>query len=121
MKNIFFIIVLILFTSTIYAQKTHLPKIEQKGDLKEVTVYYDNGEIMQHGFYTESGKLHGGWESYNIDGTRKCVAFYDKGVKVGKWNYWMNGVQTNVVYDNNKIINIEKVDPGSEQVKNVRQ
>jgi antitoxin component YwqK of YwqJK toxin-antitoxin module len=117
MKNIFFIIFLILFTSTIYSQQTQIPKTEEKGDLKEVTIYYDNGGIMQHGFYTKSGKLHGGWESYNSDGTRKCVAFYNKGVKVGAWYYWNKGIQTKVVYDNNKIISVEKVNSDSISTK----
>ena len=117
MKNIFFIVLLILCTSTIYSQQTQLTKTEDKGDLKEVTIYYENGGIMQHGFYTKSGNLHGGWESYNIDGTRKCVAFYDKGVKVGTWYYWDKGIQTKVVYDNNKIISVEKVNSESNSTK----
>lgn len=119
MKKLFLLVfALVLFTTTTNAQKTNLPKTEKKGKLTEVTLYYDNGEIMQHGFYTKSGKLHGGWESYNANGTRKCVAFYDKGVKVGTWIYWNKGLKTNVVYDNNKIIKIEKVDPNVKDLKN---
>jgi antitoxin component YwqK of YwqJK toxin-antitoxin module len=118
MKNIFFIILLILCTSKIYSQQTQLPKTEEKGDLKEVTIFYENGEIMQHGFFTKSGKLHGGWESYNSDGTRKCVAFYNEGVKVGTWYYWDKGIQTKVIYDHNKIISVEKVNSDSISTKN---
>ena len=118
MKKAFFIATLLLFTSITFAQKTNLPKTEKKGTLTEVTLYYDNGEIMQHGFYAKSGKLHGGWESYNDDGTRKCIAFYDNGVKVGMWTYWDKGIKTNVIYNNNKIISIEKVDPDLKNPKN---
>lgn len=118
MKNILFIVTLVLFTSITYAQNTKLPKTEKKGDLTEVTIYYNNGEIMQHGSYNTAGKLHGQWYSYNEDGTRKCIAFYDYGAKVGTWIYWDKGTKTNVVYDNNKIISIEKVDPNLKSLNN---
>ncbi len=118
MKKTFFIATLLLFTSITFAQKTNLPKTEKKGKLTEVTLYYDNGKMMQHGFYAKSGKLHGGWESYNNDGTRKCVAFYNNGVKVGTWTYWDKGIKTNVVYNNNKIISIKKIDPDLKNYKN---
>ena len=111
MKNIILIIGLLLLSTTVFSQKTKAPKTEIKGDLTEITLYYDNGEIMQHGFYSKTGKLHGGWESYNNDGTRKCIAFYDNGVKVGAWTYWDKNTKTNVVYENNKIISIEKENP----------
>lgn len=120
MKKLLLIFVLGFFTATLYSQQTNLPKKEKKGDLTEITLYYDNGEIMQHGFYNELGELHGGWESYYMDGARKCVAFYDKGVKVGTWSFWNNGIQTNVVYVNNKIIGVEKIDPDSSN-KKIRQ
>ncbi|MFD1294834.1 nicotinic acid mononucleotide adenyltransferase [Lutibacter holmesii] len=111
MKNILFIIGLLLLSTTAFSQDSKTPKTEIKGDLTEITLYYDNGEIMQHGFYDKTGELHGGWESYNNDGTRKCVAFYDKGVKVGTWFYWNKGIKTKVIYENNVIKSIEEVTP----------
>lgn len=109
MKKIILISIFALFSLSLSAQNKHLPKTEKKGKLTEVTLYYDNGEIMQHGFYTKSGKLHGGWESYSENGSRKCVAFYDKGVKVGTWYYWNNKKVTKVIYDNNKIVLMEEL------------
>jgi len=109
MKKLLFIFGLLLFTSIIYSQNNKLQKTEIKGDLTEVTLYYENGTIMQHGFYTAEGKLHASWESYNQDGTRKCIATYNYGVKVGIWTYWNENKMTKVTYDNNKIIDIKEV------------
>lgn len=111
MKKFLFVISLILITTTGYTQNNNKPQTKKKGKLTEITLYYDNGKVMQHGFYSKYGKLHGGWESYNEDGSRKCIAFYDYGVKIGTWIYWNNSTKTNVIYDNNKIISIENVDP----------
>ncbi|MEN8124583.1 MAG: hypothetical protein ABFR32_05575 [Bacteroidota bacterium] len=110
MKNIYLILFLIFFTSNIFGQEKNR-KIEQVGDLFEVTIYYDNGQIMQHGFLSKNKKLHASWESYYEDGSRKCVAIYDNGVKVGTWFYYdIDKKKTKVIYDNNKIISAEKVD-----------
>lgn len=108
MKNLLVALMFIFFIPTLYSQNTNLPKTEAKGDLQEVTLYYENGAIMQHGFYTKDGKLHASWESYNLDGSRKCYATYNKGVKVGTWIYWTDTKITKIEYDNNKIVKIEE-------------
>jgi len=110
MKKIALLIILLITTSNIYSQNTTLKKIEVKGDLTEVTFYYKDGVIMQHGFYTKDGKLHASWESYNPDGSLKCYATYNYGLKVGVWIYWKEDKITKITYDNNKIIDIEEVD-----------
>lgn len=110
MKNILLVFVFLFFGSVVYSQNTNMPKTETKGDLQEVTLYYENGNIMQHGFYTKDGKLHASWESYNLDGTKKCYATYNYGVKVGVWTYWSDHKITKIEYDNNKIINITELD-----------
>ena len=110
MKNTFLFLAFLFFTSLLVAQNNNLQKTEIKGDLSEVTLYYEDGIIMQHGFYTEDGKLHASWESYNPDGSLKCYATYNYGVKVGVWTYWNEDKITKVTYDNNKIIDIEEVD-----------
>ena len=65
---------------------------------------------MQHGFYTKEGKLHGAWESYNLDGSKKCDATYNNGAKVGTWTYWNQGKITKIEYDNDKVVKIEEFD-----------
>ena len=107
------ILTLVLFISTIvsFSQNTELKTTEKKGDLLEVKLYYETGELMQHGFYTENGKLlHGSWESFQKDGSRQCVAFYDKGKKVGVWMYYKGNEITRVTYKDNKIIDVEKTE-----------
>ncbi len=110
MKKLYLILSFFLFSSILFAQKKKDMKVEQVGDIFEVTIYYDNGQIMQHGFLSKNEKLHASWESYNEDGSRKCIATYDKGVKVGTWFYYDKGKKTKVIYDNNKIILVEKLD-----------
>jgi len=74
---------------------------------------------MQHGFYTADSKLHASWESYNMDGSRKCVATYNYGIKVGVWTYYKDNKITKLTYDSNKIVNIEEFN-ANEKVKNIR-
>ena len=96
-------------TALVFSQERKNQKIEPIGDLFEVTIFYDDGSIMQHGFLTQDNKLHASWESYYPNGNRKCVAFYDKGEKVGTWYYWFMDKKTKVVYDNNKIVEVEEL------------
>ena len=64
---------------------------------------------MQHGFLTKENQLHASWESYYENGNRKCIATYDNGVKVGTWFYYYFDKRTKVVYDNNKIVEVEDI------------
>ena len=96
--------------TSLFSQNYNKKKVEKVGNLYEMTIYYDNGNIMQHGFLTKDNKLHASWESYNEDGSRKCVATYDNGVKVGIWYYWYSTKKTKVVYKNNKIISVEDLE-----------
>ena len=108
MKKLLLLFTLVFFCTTIYSQDTKLPKIETKGDLQEVTIFYKSGAIMQHGYFTKDGKLHSSWESYNEDGTPKCFTTYNYGLKVGVWTYWNKDKITKVVYNDNKIVKIEE-------------
>lgn len=87
-----------------FAQERKNQKIEPVGDLFEVTIYYDNGQIMQHGFLNMDNKLHASWESYYDNGDRKCIATYNDGIKVGTWFYYYADKKTKVVYQDNKIV-----------------
>ncbi|NLP57697.1 toxin-antitoxin system YwqK family antitoxin [Lutibacter sp. B1] len=117
MKNLLLTFVTLFSTFVVFSQENDIRKIEKKGDLLEVKLYYENGNIMQHGFYTEDGKLHATWESFNLDGSRKCIATYNYGVKVGTWTYWSENKITKIVYDNNNIISIEETEL-TEKIKN---
>ena len=94
-----------------------MSKHEIKVDLTEITLYYENGPIMQQGFYIADSKLHASWESYNSDGSKKCIASYNYGVKISIWTYWSGNKITKLTYDNNKIVNIEEFN-ANERIKN---
>ncbi len=105
-----FILIFFLFSSSfLNAQNEDTIKMVNLGSLFEVTIYYDSGSIMQHGFLTPDNKLHASWESYYEDGTKKCVATYDKGVKTGVWYYYYNDNTKRVTYEDNKIVNVEEL------------
>lgn len=109
--KIFLTLITIFFFSVSFYGQENVKKIVPVGDLYEVTIYYPNGNIMQHGFLNKEQKLHASWESYFQDGSRKCVATYDNGDKVGVWFYWKDGIKTKVTYKDNKIEKVEEVDP----------
>ena len=110
MKKNVVVFALLLFTSFSFSQNNEIKKIKKVGSLYDVTIYYRSGQIMQHGFLTEDEKLHASWESLNEDGSRKCVATYNKGVKVGVWFYYYGDKKTKVTYRDNKIISVENLD-----------
>jgi len=110
MKKMFILISLIFFSSAVFSQTNERRKIEKVGDLFEVTIYNKDGKIIQHGFLSKDEKLHASWESFYEDGTRKCIATYSHGAKVGTWFYYDKGKKTKVIYENNKIVHVEKLD-----------
>ncbi len=73
---------------------------------------------MQHGFFSEEGKLNGPWESYYSDGRKKCLATYNLGKKIGVWTYWTKKGTKKVTYNNDKIIKIEEIDTKKSSNKN---
>ena len=110
MKKIIISLFFVITCNFTFSQETKNQKIEPVGDLLEVTIYYDDGAIMQHGFMTKEHELHASWESYYANGNRKCVAIYDHGKKVGTWYYWFMDKKTKVVYEDNKIVEVEEMD-----------
>lgn len=111
MKKLLLILSVLFAFQFTSAQHEDTMKMVNLGSLFEVTIYYDNGKIMQHGFLTPDNKLHASWESYYEDGTKKCVATYDKGVKTGIWYYYYNDSTKRVTYEDNKIVEVEELDP----------
>lgn len=110
MKNLILLIAFMFSVQFLSAQTEDTVKMVKMGSMFEVTIYYDNGNIMQHGFLTDDNKLHGSWVSYYEDGTKKCVATYDKGEKTGIWDYYYNDKIRKVTYENDKIVKVEELD-----------
>ena len=107
MKNLILLFAIVLFSSQSLKGQEDNMKMVNLGSLFEVTIYYDNGNVMQHGFLTPQNKLHASWESYYEDGTKKCVATYDNGVKTGIWYYYYKDSTKRVTYKDNKIVEVE--------------
>lgn len=110
MKKIITVLLVFYFTLNCFSQEKNNQKIEAVGDMFEVTIFYDSGSIMQHGFLTKDNKLHASWESFYENGNRKCVAIYDHGVKVGTWYYWFMDKKTKVVYEDGEIVETEEIE-----------
>lgn len=99
-------LLMVLSIGFTYAQKETKLKLNEETNLFEVTMYHDNGEISQTGFYTKEKKPHGDWFSYNTVGERIVSAKYDKGLKVGTWFFWKGNQMQEVVYSNGRISSV---------------
>jgi hypothetical protein len=114
MRALFLLILMGFISLNVFSQVKN-QKIVPIGDLFEVTIYYNNGNVMQKGFLNQDNQLHASWESFFENGDRKCVATYENGIKVGVWYYWdTSGKKTKVTYENNKIIGIEEANLAKE-------
>ena len=111
MKNIFLLAFFLFSSYLISAQTEDTVKMVKSGELIEVTIKYNNGNIMQHGYLTTDNKLQGTWESFYEDGGKKCDATYDKGVKTGIWYYYYPDKSNKDTYENNEIVNVEELKP----------
>ncbi len=104
MKKIVIFLV-VLSVGFAYSQNDTKTKYEQKGDLVEATIYNDNGQIEQHGFFKDK-KLHGTWTYFNEEGEKVSVGTYMNGVKTGKWHFKSDNVVKEVDYVNGKVVKV---------------
>ena len=112
MKNLFLLISL-FFVNSIVSQNEIKYQDLNTEDLEhvynrfdrvvKVEIFHDNGELYQKG-YLKNNKLHGRWESYDIDGNLAVIGEFIKGKKTGKWFFWSNKNFTEVNFQNNKVI-----------------
>lgn len=107
MKKIVIVFALIFGFATIQAQEKNQKDIYiQNGDVVEATLYFDNGEISQTGFYNKEGQPTGQWLSYNREGDKTAKAQYENGTKVGTWFFWSEDKLTEVDYRDSRIASI---------------
>lgn len=119
MKKIILLLALTLTANVAFAQdckkvcKAKMKKCETKssyvlnGDLIQATLFHDNGEIAQTGFYTLDNKLQGEWISYDDKGEKTATAFYDNGEKVGTWIFYHGNTMKEVSYERSKIAEVK--------------
>ncbi len=86
------------------------------GNLIKATLFHDNGDVSQTGYYTKEGKLQGTWISYDVEGKKTAVAQYEKGQKVGKWFFWNDETLKEVDYTNSRITSVNTWKNSGERV-----
>lgn len=106
MKNIFTILALALFTSVAVAQDVNKNTYLMAGDIIEATLYHQNGEVAQTGYYTKDNKLTGEWVSYDPNGNKTAVAEYNNGEKVGNWIFYDGDIKREVSYNESRIAKV---------------
>jgi len=111
MKKLLVIVALMGAVSFVSAQEKKNSYVKE-GDLIKATLFHDNGQVSQEGYYTAEGKLQGKWVSYNAEGEKTAVANYEEGKKTGKWFFWNEDTLREVDYSQSKItgVNIWKID-----------
>lgn len=96
---------LLLSAGVVSAQKIE-PKYTIENQMVKATYYYDNGQVMQEGFYKD-GKLHGEWVAYNEDGSKQSVGEYNNGAKSGKWFFWSTATVSEVNYTDSRVAEVK--------------
>lgn len=99
-----------LFCITAFSQEQKVDYQKINNELIKATYYFaDNSSIVEReGFFNKNGKLQGMWTSYNNEGNKTTIAYYDKGKKVGVWTYFKDDKIKFVTYKDNKLIGVEE-------------
>jgi antitoxin component YwqK of YwqJK toxin-antitoxin module len=102
--------ILMLFCVATFSQEQKVEFKKVDANLIKATYYFaDNNTIIEReGFFNKNEKLHGMWVSYDTQGNKIAIAYYNDGKKDGIWSYFNEGKVNLVTYDNNKIINVEE-------------
>ena len=105
MKKLLVIVALIGAVSFTSAQEKKNSYVKE-GNLIKATLFHDNGQISQKGYYTADGKLQGEWISYDKSGSKTAVANYENGAKTGKWFFWNDDTLKEVDYSQSQITSV---------------
>ncbi|HHZ64196.1 MAG TPA: hypothetical protein EYN51_01640, partial [Flavobacteriales bacterium] len=99
-RALFLVSFLIIVSPSSWAQI----KLLNNGIAEDLT-YYENGNIMEKGYF-KNGSKAGKWVEYYENQQRKSVKYYNEnGEPIGKWTTWYeNGQKWNSVsYENGKV------------------
>lgn len=102
------VFILVFCVSFSFAQNELKPKIEKKGELIEVTYFYESGIVEQIGTFNSDGTLHGTWKSFDDKGNKLAIGDYKNGRKVGKWFFWTDNSLKEVDYVDSRIIQVNE-------------
>ena len=103
MRNLIFIA--LIASLSLSAQQKEAPKFTLEGRLTKAVFYHDNGEIAQIGYF-KNKKRHGNWISYYRTGKKSATGLYRSGLKTGQWFFWKENNLIEVIYKDNKIVNV---------------
>jgi len=98
-----FLMIAALMVTGLSVGQSKTPQLEEVNGMVKATYFYENGSVEQEGFFKE-GLLEGKWVSYHADGSKKAIAEYENGKKIGKWFFWNNTLLTEVDYENNAVV-----------------
>ena len=105
MKNIMITLLMFTFIFTLSAQESIKPRFTKEGNLTKAVYFHDNGAIAQTGFF-KGKERHGNWVSYHPSGKKTAMGSYLSGKKNGQWFFWQGNDLIEVIYNNNKIVNV---------------
>ena len=103
-------IMLMLFCIAAFSQEQKVEYTQVDKNLIKATYYFaDNSDVIEReGFFNKDEKLQGMWVSYDLEGNKTSIAFYNNGKKDGVWSYFKDDKVNLVTYNNNKIVNVEE-------------
>ena len=108
---------MVFCSSILFAQnKKFETEYKQKGELVEVTIYYEDGKIKEKGYY-KNKKLHGEWNKFDKDGVKITKAFYTNGKKTGTWIFLSEGKLIEFVYEEHRIAVVTELKNGHVAIK----
>jgi antitoxin component YwqK of YwqJK toxin-antitoxin module len=96
---------LLLSAGVVSAQNVE-PKYTIENGIVKATYFYDNGQVMQEGYYKD-GKLHGKWIAFNEDGSKQSMGEYANGTKCGKWFFWNTSTLSEVDFSDSRIAEVK--------------
>jgi len=100
-----FAVLLTFFALTLSAQENIAPQLEKQGELIKASFFHDNGKIAQTGFLKDN-KRHGSWVGYNRSGKKIAMGYFKSDKKNGQWFFWKGDELIEVIYEDNKIVNV---------------
>ena len=108
MKNLALIFGLFICTAFGFAQEVEPTAEEIAPNVLKVTFYHTNGKVMHQGNYVD-GKSNGLWKSYDAAGKLVSEGSFKQGKKVGLWNFYTTKEISAVVYNDNVVANVKKI------------
>jgi antitoxin component YwqK of YwqJK toxin-antitoxin module len=103
MKNIILSLAFLFLYTTAMGQVAS-KEIKNSSKTTEITTFYDNGQVKEHGYFNALGKLEGHWILYDTSGNILVQGEYNNGMKEGKWLFWDSNALKEVDFKANKLL-----------------